>query len=204
MNNFGVAIRGWATRVGIGLVNWRQEEPTAFDRKGWHEPDTPRGRAVKTTRLNPRPRREKSGETLLGHRSHPRTKVYGDQSMIEKRSTGELARPAALQGPRDRAKAGLLEPQIPAMEAYIPCHSRYGRGRRNRMVSFSPSEFSFRRATASEAVQGNERGAYLTLTRSTSRDTGSPKGREAQGDGAVVVVRGRESRPHGEGPQVLG
>jgi len=36
------------------------------------------------------------------------------------------------------------------------------------------------------------------------RDTGSPTGREAQGDGAVVVVRGRESRPHGEGPQVRG
>ena len=28
-------------------------------------------------------------------------------------------------------------------------------------------------------------------------------GREAYGDGAVVVVRGRESRSHGEGPQVL-
>ena len=119
--------------------------------------------------------------------------------MTEKQSTGELARPVALQGPRNMAKAGLHEPQIPAMEAYIPCHSRYGCGRRNKTVSLSLSELSFRRATASEAVQGNERGAYLTLTRSTSRDTGSPNGREAQGDGAVVVVRGRESRPHGEG-----
>lgn len=27
-------------------------------------------------------------------------------------------------------------------------------------------------------------------------------GREAYGDGAIVVVRGRESRPHGEGSQV--
>ena len=26
--------RGWATRVEIGLVNWQQEEPTGFDRKG--------------------------------------------------------------------------------------------------------------------------------------------------------------------------
>jgi hypothetical protein len=31
---------------------------------------------------------------------------------------------------------------------------------------------------------------------------GSPTGREAHGDGAAVVVRGRESRPHGEGRQV--
>ena len=23
--------RGWVTRVGIDLVNWRQEEPTGFD-----------------------------------------------------------------------------------------------------------------------------------------------------------------------------
>lgn len=27
-------------------------------------------------------------------------------------------------------------------------------------------------------------------------------GREAYGDGVIVVVRGRESRPHGEGSQV--
>src|SRR3954447_26809267 len=33
-------------------------------------------------------------------------------------------------------------------------------------------------------------------------DTGSPESREAYGDGVVIVVRGRESRPHGEGPQV--
>jgi hypothetical protein len=71
---------------------------------------------VKTTRLNPRPRREQSGEILLGHRSYPKTKVYGDQSMTEKQRTDELARPVALQGPRDMAKAGLLEPQSPVME----------------------------------------------------------------------------------------
>ena len=35
------------------------------------------------------------------------------------------------------------------------------------------------------------------------RNAGSPKGRESYGDGALVVVRGRESRPHGEGGQVL-
>jgi hypothetical protein len=33
------------------------------------------------------------------------------------------------------------------------------------------------------------------------RNAGSPNSREAQGDGASVVVRGRESRPHGEGRQ---
>src|SRR3954453_167611 len=58
------------------------------------------------------------------------------------------------------------------------------------------------RATANETVQGGEQGTYVALSRSTRTDTGSPSGREAHGDGAVVVVRGRESRPHGEGPQV--
>src|SRR5262245_33870957 len=33
---------------------------------------------------------------------------------------------------------------------------------------------------------------------------GSPTGREPYGDGAAVVVRGRESRPHGEGRQEVG
>jgi hypothetical protein len=32
---------------------------------------------------------------------------------------------------------------------------------------------------------------------------GSPKGREFYGDGVLVVVRGRESRLHGEGEQVI-
>src|SRR3954452_13216478 len=32
----------------------------------------------------------------------------------------------------------------------------------------------------------------------------SPVGREPHGDGALIVVRGRESRPHGEGGQVVG
>lgn len=34
------------------------------------------------------------------------------------------------------------------------------------------------------------------------RTVGSPTAREGHGDGASVVVRGRKSRPHGEGKQV--
>ena len=101
------------------------------------------------------------------------------------------------------AKDGLLEPQSPAMETHIPRHGMSGRGRQDRAVSLSPPEPSPCRATASEVVQGDEQGTYVALGRSIRPDTGSPTGREAQGDGAAVVVRGRESRPHGEGPQVL-
>src|SRR3954469_13874515 len=92
-------------------------------------------------------------------------------------------------------KAGLLEPQSPAMETHIPRHGMSGRGRQDRAVSLSPPETFPCRATASEVVQGDEQGAYVALSRSTRTDTGSPSGRE--GDGAVVVVRGRESLAKG-------
>ena len=137
---------------------------------------------------------------LPGHRSDRMVKTLRDKSMVEKREVGEHARP--LQGPRDRVKAGLLEPQTPGMERHIHRHGMYGRCRRDRTVTVSPFELSSRRATANEAVQGVERGTYVTLGRSVRPNTGSPTGREAQGDGVAVVVRGRESRPHGEGPQV--
>jgi hypothetical protein len=57
-------------------------------------------------------------------------------------------------------------------------------------------------AEANEASQGTERSAYVTLHQLISGNMGSPTGREPYGDGARVVVRGRESRPHGEGGQV--
>jgi hypothetical protein len=140
---------------------------------------------------------------LLGHRSDRMAKALWDKSMIEKRETGEHARPVVLQGPRDTVKAALLEPQTPGMEWHILRHGMLGRCWRDRTVSVAPSEISFRQTTTSELVQGVEQGTYVTLGRSIRRNTRSPEGREAYGDGAAVVVRGRESRPHGEGPQVL-
>jgi hypothetical protein len=138
---------------------------------------------------------------LPGHRSDRMVKTLRDKSMVEKREAGEHARPVVPQGPRDRVKAGLLEPQTPGMEPHIHRHGMYGRCWRE--VPVAPFELSPRQTTASEVVQGVERGTYVTLGRSIRPNTGSPTGREAQGDGVAVVVRGRESRPHGEGPQVL-
>ena len=57
-------------------------------------------------------------------------------------------------------------------------------------------------AEANEVSQGTERSAYVALQQLVSENMGSPTGREPHGDGALVVVRGRESRPHGEGGQV--
>jgi hypothetical protein len=52
-------------------------------------------------------------------------------------------------------------------------------------------------------LQGDEWGAYRSLNVQQEWTTRSPKGHEPYGDGAPVVVRGRENRSHGEGGQVL-
>ena len=144
---------------------------------------------------NPCLRQGKLGEMLPGHRSYRMAKALRDKSMVEKRETGEHARPVVPQGPRDRVKAGLLEPQTPEMEPHIHRHDMYGRCQRDRTVPVSPFELSPRQTTASEVVQGVERGTYVTLGRSIRPNTGSPTGRE--GDGVAVVVRGRESLAKG-------
>ncbi len=63
----------------------------------------------------------------------------------------------------------------------------------------------------SEGIEGDERDAYLTLSRATGTNVGSPNGREPHGDGGPVVAAGvtpgqggRESRLQGEGGQVIG
>jgi group II intron reverse transcriptase/maturase len=56
-----------------------------------------------------------------------------------------------------------------------------------------------------DRIEGNGRGTYVALE--TSDDTGiwdHPPRREAQGDGAAIVLRERESRLLGEGRQVSG
>ena len=60
---------------------------------------------------------------LLGHLVHLKAKAGGDNSMPEKQGTLEDAESAAPRGPRDRAKAGLPEPQSPAVEVHT---RRYG------------------------------------------------------------------------------
>src|SRR3954470_13321902 len=100
---------------------------------------------------------------FLGHRSDRMAKALRDKSLIEKRETGEHARPVVPQGPRDRVKAGLLEPQTPGMEPHSRRHGMYGRCRLDRTVLVAPLELSSHRTTANEAVQGVERGTYVTL-----------------------------------------
>ena len=73
--------------------------------------------------LNPWRSQEELGGTFLGHRVYLTAKARGEKSMPEKRGPLEDAKGAAPQGPRDRAKAGLPEPQSPAVEMHT---RRYG------------------------------------------------------------------------------
>ena len=113
--------------------------------------------------LNPWRSQEELGGSFLGHRVHLTAKARGDKSMPEKRGSLEDAKGAAPQGPRDRAKAGLPEPQSPAVETHTRCDSVLTQRRQERVVSLSQSVTSAWRAMASEAIEGDEWGAYVTL-----------------------------------------
>ena len=55
-----------------------------------------------------------------------------------------------------------------------------------------------------DRIQGDGRGTYVALDTSDVQGIWDhPPGREAQGDGAAIVLSARESRVHGEGRQVL-
>ena len=57
---------------------------------------------------------------FLGHLVDLKAKARGDKSLPEKREPLEDAEGAVLQDPRDRAKAGLPEPQSPAVQKVTP------------------------------------------------------------------------------------
>ncbi len=112
----------------------------------------------------------------------------------------------AVQGPRDMAKATLLEAQSPAMKAHIPRPQRLQCGavgiwRRAGSRQNLPTDGAVR----NDLTQGDGRDTYVTLETSSvkgMRDRPN-KGRETQGDGAFILLSGRESRLQGEGRQVL-
>jgi hypothetical protein len=67
------------------------------------------------------------------------------------------------------AKAGLPAPQFPGMEVSILRHHVLERSYRIRTVVKAPSGMTIRQTVASEATQGNERGAYVALDTSISQ-----------------------------------
>ena len=109
-------------------------------------------------------------------------------------------------------KLDCLNPNLQKMQSTHPPERRLKPAPRSapvyRQWSAQPSG---RGAMPSEGIQGDEWDAYVTLVRTTGTNVGSPTGREPYGDGGLVVVvgvtthqGGRESRPQGEGGQVIG
>ena len=62
---------------------------------------------------------------FLGHRVHLKAKAGGEKSTPEKREPPEGADGGVPQGPRDKAKAILPEPQSPVVEPHTHCYSAY-------------------------------------------------------------------------------
>ena len=76
-----------------------------------------------TWRWIPFPERRGLEEMTLGPTAYLAVKAKGDSSMPSKQTWSEDAYGRGLQGPRDRVRAALLEPQPPVMQMYIPRHS---------------------------------------------------------------------------------
>jgi hypothetical protein len=69
------------------------------------------------------------------------------------------------------AKAGLPEPQAPAVKWNTPRYNACERGHRHRADHTSPSQPSGRWATRSDRVQGAEWGAYVALDTFSIKET---------------------------------
>ena len=84
--------------------------------------------------------------------------------MPEKRGVLEDAKGAAPRGPRDKAKAGLPEPQSPAVKcAHPPLRCLYRGATGGRPFNFRGPPPSTGKAMVNEAIEGDEWGAYVML-----------------------------------------
>jgi len=110
-----------------------------------------------------------------------------------------------------RRRLDCLKPNLQKMKVHIRRKDVRYRRRPCDGEEDRPSQPLGPGAMPSEGIEGDEWDAYVTLLRATGTNVGSPTGREPYGDGGLVVVAGvtsgqggRESRPQGEGGQVIG
>ena len=115
------------------------------------------------------------------------------------------------QDPRGRVRAKL--PEVQSRRLYHgPADIAPGETRAPAFVLHPPPDRALAlcvgEGTSAIGATGNEpdkrRTDHLPHARHVTRpvSAGSPNGREPYGDRVPIVVRGRESRPHGEGEQV--
>jgi hypothetical protein len=150
---------------------------------------------------------------FLGLMAHPRfERILGDQSMPGKQWSCPGVWDGALRDPRNMARAGLPEVKSPDDA------SRHRPERRPKPVPCPALVSLFCRrnlwGTGRCPVRVFKEMSWpptFRSTRTTRTNAGSPTGRESYGDGGPVVVAGvatcqggRESRPQGEGGQVIG
>ena len=123
----------------------------------------------------------------------------GQSHAVEAGNLGRCVRLVVLQDLRDMAKATLLEPQFPAM---VNASLDY------RIYTAGPSDLSNTvfvgkgLPTDGRRVMNRSRERKGCLSREyrfLCVNVGLPTGREPYGNRTPVVVRGRESRLHGEG-----
>ncbi len=150
------------------------------------------------------------GGRSLGLLAYLDPKGEGDRSLPGNQRPGPDVWDGALGDPRDMAKAGLPESQSPEGESSHP-PERHLKPAPGPAASWNYADAtSGPGAMPSEGIEGDEWGAYITLHRVNETNVGSPTGREPYGDAGLVVVAGvtpgrggRESRPQGEGGQVI-
>ncbi|QST85068.1 hypothetical protein SRIM_037465 [Streptomyces rimosus subsp. rimosus ATCC 10970] len=107
-----------ANRKRLGSRGGR---PPAFDHEAYKQRNVVERCMCATRRLVVSPAQPGGiGGIFLGLMAHLDPKGEGDQSMPENQRAGSVARDGALRGPRDKAKAGLPEPQSPVDESSHP------------------------------------------------------------------------------------
>jgi hypothetical protein len=121
--------------------------------------------------------------------------------MSGKVGCGETAKPQVDRGPDGMVKPTLVEPECPSCKWNSSDTAGDIRGpmeprRRNLVGVLVPNGQGH-----VDDLKGTKWAPTAVLIVIYARNAGSPNGREPHGDGAPIVVRGRESRPHGEGGQ---
>ena len=135
----------------------------------------------------------------LGHPAHPRPKGTGDHNMPEKRGQGKSANRtprktrvvgSRLNGLKSSSGRDTGSPIARLTQRdVITCRGLWACPWRTRVM---------RHRTMSSGVGTNGRPVPRSDVR-CQENSGSPTGREPQGDGTPIVVGERESRLHGEG-----
>ncbi len=130
-----------------------------------------------------------------------RRKPKGTTACWKRRDVPKACRGGCGKARAIRRRLHCLNSRLQRCKQHIPCnHAWQGH---QLTADFVVAAGALGRWTeANEASQGAKRSAYVALLKLRFENMGSPTGREPYGDGALVLVRGRESRPHGEGGQV--